>query len=90
MVLLALELTKIFNIYIVPTEVILKMIHHIDFKLGDLIIWVKKKSQEENKFKSLFNIVNKLNTNTKVSEKKKKEIKKLDEESKRRRRNGRI
>jgi hypothetical protein len=31
---------------------------------------VKKKSQEENIFKSLFNIINRLNTSTKVSEKK--------------------
>jgi hypothetical protein len=41
------------------------MLHHIDFKLGNLTIWVKKKSQKKNKFKSLFNIVNKLNANTK-------------------------
>jgi hypothetical protein len=31
MVLLALGLTMIFNIYIFPTETILRMIHHIDF-----------------------------------------------------------
>jgi hypothetical protein len=61
MVLSALGLTMIFNIYIFPTETILKMLHHIDFKLGDLTVWVKKKSQEENRFKSLFDIVNKLN-----------------------------
>jgi hypothetical protein len=37
-------LTIIFNIYIILTEAILRMLHHIDFKLEDLI---KKKSQEE-------------------------------------------
>jgi hypothetical protein len=72
MVLLALGLTMIFNIYIFPMEAILRMLHHIDFKLGDLTVWVKKKSQEENRFKLLFNIVNRLNTTTKVSEKKRK------------------
>jgi hypothetical protein len=40
---------------------------------------VKKKSQEENRFKSLFNIINRLNVSTKVS-KKEEEMKKLDEE----------
>jgi hypothetical protein len=45
------------------------MLHHIDFKLGDLTVWVEKKSQEKNRFKSLFNIVNKLNTSTKACEK---------------------
>jgi hypothetical protein len=55
------------------------MFCHIDFKLGDdLTIQVKKKS-EENKFKSLFNIMKKLNTSVKVSEEEKK-MKKLDEE----------
>jgi hypothetical protein len=29
---------------------------YIDFKLGDFIVWVKKKSQEKNRFKSLSNI----------------------------------
>jgi hypothetical protein len=47
-------------------------LHHINFKLGDLPIWVKKKSQEENRFKSLFNIVNRLNANTKVSKQRRK------------------
>jgi hypothetical protein len=56
-VLLALELTIIFNIYIVPTEAILRIFHCINFfKLGDFIVWVKKKSQEENRFKSLFKL----------------------------------
>jgi hypothetical protein len=62
------------------------LFHYIDFKLGDFTVWVKKKSQEENRFKSLFNIINKLNTSVKVSEKEE-EIKKLD---KGRKRNGRI
>jgi hypothetical protein len=44
------------------------------------MVWVKKKSQEENRFKSLFNIVNRLNTSTKVSEKEEEEMKKLDQE----------
>jgi hypothetical protein len=65
MILLALGLTMIFNIYIFPTEAILRMLHHIDFKLGDFTVWVKKKSLEENRFNSLFNIVNRLNTSTK-------------------------
>jgi hypothetical protein len=56
------------------------MLHHIDFTLGDLTVWVKKKSQEENRFKSLFNIVSGLNTSTKVSEKEEEEMKKLDQE----------
>jgi cadmium resistance protein CadD (predicted permease) len=79
MVLLALGLTMVFNIYIFPTEAILRMLHHIDFKLGDITVWIKKKSQEENRFKSLFNIVNRLNTNTKESEKEE-EMKKIDQE----------
>jgi hypothetical protein len=79
-VLLALGLTIVFNIYIIPTGAILRMLHHIDFKLGDLIVWIKKKSQEENKFKSLFKIVNRLNPSTKVSEKE--EMKKINEELK--------
>jgi hypothetical protein len=66
MVLLALELTIVFNIYKILTEACLRMLHHIDFKLGDLRVWVKKKSQEENRFKSLFSIVNRLNVSTKV------------------------
>jgi hypothetical protein len=78
MVLLTLGLTIVFNIYIIPTEAILRMLHHIDFKLGDLTVWVKKKSQKENRFKSLFNIVNRLIASTKVS-KKEEEIKKLDQ-----------
>jgi cadmium resistance protein CadD (predicted permease) len=76
MVLLALWLTIVFNIYIIPTEAVLRILHYIDFKLGDLTVWVKKKSQEENRFKSLFNIVNRLNASTKVSEKEEKEMKK--------------
>jgi hypothetical protein len=51
----------VFNIYIFPTEAILRMLHHIDFK-------------------SLLNIVNRLNTSTKVSEKEEEEMKKLDQE----------
>jgi hypothetical protein len=39
----------------------------------------QKKSQKENRFKWLFNIVNRLNTSTKVSEKEE-EMKKLDQE----------
>jgi hypothetical protein len=39
MVLLALG----FNIYIIPTEAILRMFHHIDFKLGNLTVWVKRR-----------------------------------------------
>jgi hypothetical protein len=35
MVLLVLRLTVVFNIYIIPTEAILRMLHHIDFKLGN-------------------------------------------------------
>jgi hypothetical protein len=54
MVLLALGLTMIFNIYIFPTKTILRMLHHIEFRLGDLSVWIKKKSQEETRFKSLF------------------------------------
>jgi hypothetical protein len=80
MVFLDLGLTMVINIYIFPTEAILRMLHHIDFKLGDLTVWAKKKSQEENRFKSLFNIVNRLNTSTKGSEKEKEEMKKLDQE----------
>jgi hypothetical protein len=38
MVLLALGLIIIFNIYIILIEVILRMFYHIDFKLGDLIV----------------------------------------------------
>jgi hypothetical protein len=38
MVLLALGQTIVFNIYLVPTETILRMLHHIDFKLGDLTV----------------------------------------------------
>jgi hypothetical protein len=38
MVLLVLGLTMVFNIYIFPTETILRMLHNIDFKLGDLTI----------------------------------------------------
>jgi excinuclease UvrABC ATPase subunit len=64
----------VFNIYIFPTETILQMLHHINFKLGDFTVCVKKKSQEENRFKSLFNIVNRLNTSTKVSEKEEEEM----------------
>jgi hypothetical protein len=45
MVLLSLGFIMVFNIYIFPTEAILRMLHHIDFKLGDFIEWVKKKSQ---------------------------------------------
>jgi hypothetical protein len=44
MVLLTLGLTIVFNIYIFPTEAILWILHHIDFKLGDLTVWVKKKN----------------------------------------------
>jgi predicted Abi (CAAX) family protease len=55
-VLLALGLTIVFNIYMFPTEAILRMFHHIDFKLGDFTVWIKKKSQKENRFKSKFNI----------------------------------
>jgi hypothetical protein len=42
-------------------------------------VGVKKKSQEENKFKSLFKIVNRLNASAKVSEREE-EMKRLDEE----------
>jgi hypothetical protein len=41
---------------------------------------VKKKSQEESRFKSLFNIVSRLNNSTKVSEKEEEEMKKVDQE----------
>jgi hypothetical protein len=47
------------------------MLYYIDFKLGDFTVCVKKKSQKEKRFKSLFNIVNRLNTSIKVSEKRK-------------------
>jgi hypothetical protein len=43
-ILLALKLIMVFNIYLFPTETILRMLHHIDFKLRDLTVWVKKKS----------------------------------------------
>jgi hypothetical protein len=42
MVLLALGLKIVFNIYIIPTEAILRMLHHVDFKLGDLTVWSKR------------------------------------------------
>jgi hypothetical protein len=68
MILLTIGFTRIFKIYIFPMEVILRILHHIDFRLRDLIVWAKKKSQEQNRFKLLFNIMNKLNINVKVSE----------------------
>jgi hypothetical protein len=35
---LALGIAIVFNIYIIPMETILRMIHHIDFILGDLVL----------------------------------------------------
>jgi uncharacterized protein YaaR (DUF327 family) len=48
--LISLRAKMEFNIYIFPTEAILRMLHHIDFKLGDLTVWVK------NKFKKKINL----------------------------------
>jgi hypothetical protein len=58
-------------------SIIINASYHVDFKLGDFTVWVKKKFQEENRFKSLFNIVNRLNSSTKITEKEEK-MKKLE------------
>jgi hypothetical protein len=74
MVLLALKLTLIFNIYIFPTETILRMLHHINFRLEDFSLWIKKKSQEETIFKSLFKVMNKF---TSINQKRRRNNNKL-------------
>jgi hypothetical protein len=43
MVLLTLGVTIVLNMYIISKEVILRMFYHIDLKLGDFTVWVKKK-----------------------------------------------
>jgi hypothetical protein len=50
---IALELMAIFNIYIIPTKTILRILHYIDSKLKNLIVWVKIEKEDEEEMKKL-------------------------------------
>jgi hypothetical protein len=44
MVVLIMGLTILFNSYIIPTELILKLLHGIKSDIGGILSWLKKKT----------------------------------------------
>jgi uncharacterized membrane protein YgaE (UPF0421/DUF939 family) len=48
MVILIIGLTILFNNYIIPTELILKLLHNIKSNIGSILSWMKKEPKREN------------------------------------------
>jgi hypothetical protein len=47
MVVLIIGLTKLFNSYIIPTELILRLLHGIKSDIGGIMSWIKREQKKK-------------------------------------------